>query len=261
MAAASSSHSLPARLITCRRFGTLSASITAPGHGPLVVTNIDTPYVPSDSSGGSGDSSWAGALVLDRALVQPGSQLHVTGGRLGRRNPAPTPRLAVILAVPACHHPGDLHPPPTRRNRLHPGARRHAPVAAARPLARLPPHHAKLQRVVLRPPHAARRRRRGLRLAARQRLGAGDGAARAVRGCARGARGVGGVCCDGQLPGGRPAAANGGAQPDGAGLGAAQRHRQGAHQDHVVPGRRRGGRGRPRRVDGAAGVWQRQRDD
>lgn len=56
---------------------TYSAVITAGGHGPLVV-----PDLPNSgrfrSSGPSKD--YVATLVLDRKLVKPGDDLHVTGG-------------------------------------------------------------------------------------------------------------------------------------------------------------------------------------
>lgn len=66
-----------------RRFGQLSALVSAPGHGQLLVNSIDTPYVASDGGDGSGADdarkSWAAQLVFDRMLVTPGDDLHVTG--------------------------------------------------------------------------------------------------------------------------------------------------------------------------------------
>jgi hypothetical protein len=58
--------------------------VEAKGRGLLVVNNIDTPYVPSDDSANADASRVAGALVLDRFLVQPGDTLHVTGAGGGR---------------------------------------------------------------------------------------------------------------------------------------------------------------------------------
>jgi hypothetical protein len=63
------------------RSGSLSALVEAKGHGLLAVSNIDSPYVPSDASANADRAKdLAAALVLDRFLVQPGDTLHVTGG-------------------------------------------------------------------------------------------------------------------------------------------------------------------------------------
>jgi hypothetical protein len=51
---------------------TRSAVITAAGEGPLVV-----PSLPSGYSGNAG--AYAASIVLDRQLVKPGDELHVTG--------------------------------------------------------------------------------------------------------------------------------------------------------------------------------------
>ncbi|KAI8474284.1 MAG: hypothetical protein J3K34DRAFT_456831 [Monoraphidium minutum] len=54
--------------------------VQAAGHGLLMVNGIDTPYVrSSDDSSGDAGAKWSGQLVLDRALVQPGDSLHITG--------------------------------------------------------------------------------------------------------------------------------------------------------------------------------------
>jgi hypothetical protein len=53
---------------------TRSAVVTAPGEGPLVV-----PSLPSGYSSNAG--AYAASVVLDRQLVKPGDDLHITGGR------------------------------------------------------------------------------------------------------------------------------------------------------------------------------------
>lgn len=52
-----------------------AAMIEARGHGPLLIEPFD---VPGEDSPGA--PLWAGTLVLDRMLVQPGETVHVTGG-------------------------------------------------------------------------------------------------------------------------------------------------------------------------------------
>lgn len=52
-----------------------SALITAPGEGPLVVPQLPASY----SNAGN---KYSGAIVLDRQLVKPGDDLHVTGDML-----------------------------------------------------------------------------------------------------------------------------------------------------------------------------------
>eukprot|EP00878_Enallax_costatus_P039737 GHUV01045628.1.p1 GENE.GHUV01045628.1~~GHUV01045628.1.p1 ORF type:complete len:127 (-),score=40.92 GHUV01045628.1:455-835(-) len=55
-----------------------SAVVTAAGQGPLVVPSVTSVYGRS-----SADVKYSGALVLDRQVVKPGDDLHVTG-----RNPS-----------------------------------------------------------------------------------------------------------------------------------------------------------------------------
>eukprot|EP00882_Tetradesmus_deserticola_P026859 GHRQ01029672.1.p2 GENE.GHRQ01029672.1~~GHRQ01029672.1.p2 ORF type:complete len:114 (-),score=33.09 GHRQ01029672.1:925-1266(-) len=51
---------------------TQSAVITAPGEGPLVVASLPSGY--SSNAG-----AYAAVIVLDRQLVKPGDDLHLTG--------------------------------------------------------------------------------------------------------------------------------------------------------------------------------------
>lgn len=54
-----------------------SAVITAQGHGPLVVP--DLPNSARYRSSSSAGKEYVATLVLDRKLVKPGDELHVTG--------------------------------------------------------------------------------------------------------------------------------------------------------------------------------------
>ncbi|GBF96122.1 hypothetical protein Rsub_08870 [Raphidocelis subcapitata] len=89
------------------RGGQLSALVTAKDHGPLAVSAIDAPYIPSDADSGAAAEArkWAGVLALDRALVQPGDTLHVVGylqARNGSRLSLPPPGTpATLLVSPA----------------------------------------------------------------------------------------------------------------------------------------------------------------
>lgn len=60
--------------------GSYSAVITAKGHGPLVVPDVPNSARYSSSSGAS--KEYVATLVLDRKLVKPGDDLHVTGVRV-----------------------------------------------------------------------------------------------------------------------------------------------------------------------------------
>lgn len=75
--AANGTCSVDLKPLLAGRYGSLSALVKAQGHGLLLVTSIDTPYVPSDDSGDA--PRWMVEFVLDRALVQPGDTLHITG--------------------------------------------------------------------------------------------------------------------------------------------------------------------------------------
>lgn len=55
--------------------------VKADGFGLLLATSIDTPYIPSADDASADADRWRVQLVLDRALVQPGDTLHVTGAR------------------------------------------------------------------------------------------------------------------------------------------------------------------------------------
>lgn len=55
-----------------------SAVITAEGHGPLVVPDLPNSARYRSSSGAAG-RDYVATLVLDRKLVKPGDDLHVTG--------------------------------------------------------------------------------------------------------------------------------------------------------------------------------------
>jgi hypothetical protein len=62
--------------------GQYTAVVTAEGHGPLVVPSVPNSarYVTSSSSGSGGSRrEYVATLVLDRKLVKPGDDLHVTG--------------------------------------------------------------------------------------------------------------------------------------------------------------------------------------
>lgn len=52
-----------------------SAVVTASGQGPLIVPALASVY-----GGSSADVKYSGALVLDRQVVKPGDDLHITGG-------------------------------------------------------------------------------------------------------------------------------------------------------------------------------------
>ncbi|KAF8068259.1 hypothetical protein HT031_001946 [Scenedesmus sp. PABB004] len=63
-------------LLTSGTYGTLTALVEAPGHGPLVVWAFSTPSYYEDESL---QYPYVGQLVVDRLLVMPGDTLHVTG--------------------------------------------------------------------------------------------------------------------------------------------------------------------------------------
>lgn len=72
----------------------VSAYITAPGHGPLLVPRVPT----AAPWRGAGDDAYRGVAVLDRALVKPGDDLHVTGDqRCATRVVLAAARAAVVV--------------------------------------------------------------------------------------------------------------------------------------------------------------------
>lgn len=62
---------------------TQTALITADGHGPLLVPDLpNSGRYRSSSSSSSDNKQYMATLVLDRKLVKPGDELHVTGRQL-----------------------------------------------------------------------------------------------------------------------------------------------------------------------------------
>lgn len=71
-----------------------SAVVTAAGHGPLVIPSLSSYFGQNRA-----DAKYSGALVLDRQVVKPGDDLHVTGALMTTIYPSAAADHGVILPV------------------------------------------------------------------------------------------------------------------------------------------------------------------